>query len=135
MNCPRNLLKLFAVLLFFSCTLGWVTGNMKPNCLKAARGPAFGALVVFFLLTSSRSWSAGQGAGQTNFVLRDGRLMARFETEQGRLRIAGIQDVSSGAVLRPNELFRLRFADGSEIAASQMRPAGSPAERTVAPRA
>src|SRR6185312_17328688 len=132
MNCPCNLLKLFVILLFFSCTLGWVNGNMKRNCLKAARGPVLGALVVFFFLTSSRSWGAGQGAGQTNFVLRDGRLTARFETEQGRLRIAGIQDVSSGAVLRPNELFRLRFAGGSEIAASQMRPTVAPAERAVA---
>src|SRR6185437_1645323 len=134
MNCPCNLLKLFVILLFFSCTLGWVNGNIKRNCLKAARGPVLGALVVFFFLTSSRSWGAGQGAGQTNFVLRDGRLTARFETEQGRLRIAGIQDVSSGAVLRPNELFRLRFADGSEIAASQMRPTVAPAESAVAPR-
>ena len=53
----------------------------------------------------------------------------------GGLRIAGIQDLSSGAVLRPREAFSLQFADGSAVAASQMRLLHAPAETAIAPYA
>ena len=72
-------------------------------------------------------------AGQREFVLRDARLAAHFEVVDGGLRVAGIEDLGSGAVLRPGEAFRLQFEDGSEIAASQMQLTTAPAETEIAP--
>ncbi|MGH9590955.1 MAG: enterotoxin [Terracidiphilus sp.] len=107
--------------------------NLKQNGSNA-RSQGFKALVVFSMLAPWCVSSHGQAAAQTNFVLRDARLMARFEIVHGGLRIAGIEDLRSGAVLRPDQLFRLRFADGSMIAASQTRLTSAPAEMAIAPK-
>lgn len=89
---------------------------------------------MFFLLAPWCASSTGAATRQTNFVLRDARLMARFEIVHGGLRIAGIEDLSDRKVLRPEELFRLQFADGSVIAASQMHLISAPAETAIAPK-
>ncbi|MGH9640513.1 MAG: enterotoxin, partial [Bryobacteraceae bacterium] len=107
--------------------------NLKRNGLKAARGPASVAVAMFLLLTPCCAWSAGAAAGKSAFALGNAKLAARFEIVRGGLRIAEVDDLSGGAVLRPGELFRLRFADGSTIAASQMRLTSAPAEMALAP--
>jgi hypothetical protein len=109
--------------------------NWKPEwkCAKLACRFGLKTLVVFLLLPGRCGWSASAPAGQKEFVLRDGRLTARFEVVHGGLRIASIQDLSSGAMLRPGEVFRLEFADGSVIAASQMRLTTMPLASEIAP--
>lgn len=92
------------------------------------------ALVLSCFLAPRCGWSAGAANRQTKFELRDVRLQARFTVVHGGLRIAGIRDLSSGAVLRPGEIFSLQFADGSVIPASQMRLAVAPVETAIAPK-
>lgn len=77
---------------------------------------------------------AAQAAAQTHFVLRDAKISAHFETVHGGLRISAIEDSSTGAVLRPHQLFRLQLADGTVIASSQMRLSSAPAETAIAPK-
>jgi len=79
--------------------------------------------------------SAKAARSQSEFVLRDARLAAHFQVSDGRLQIAEVEDLRSGAVLRPGELFSLQFADGAVLAASQMQIAAAPVEKQILPDA
>ncbi len=89
---------------------------------------------MFFLVAPQYGWCAKATAGRKEFVLRDALLAARFEIVNGTLRMAGVEDLGSGTVLRPGEAFRLQFGDGSVVAASQMRLTAVPSEADIAPK-
>ena len=84
------------------------------------------ALLIFCVLVCLTSATAARS--QAEFVLRDAKIAARFQVTSGRLQIAGVEDLRSGAVLKPGEVFSLRFADGTVLAASQMQLAVAPVE-------
>lgn len=106
--------------------------KLEWKCVKAARSSRLKTLVFFSLLAAPCGRSADPAAGQKQFVLRNARIAARFEIARDGLRVAEIQDSSTGTVLRSGEAFRLQFAEGSAIAASQMRLATAPAETAIA---
>ena len=66
------------------------------------------------------------------FTLRGERLTARFQVENGSLRVAGVEDLRSGAKLNPGEAFSLQFSDGSVVTASQMKLSAAPEQTSVA---
>jgi hypothetical protein len=110
-----------------------VNGKLERMCVKSAWSSVLDMLLMFFLLALPCAWSASATTGQGEFVLRNTRLAARFQVVHGGLQVAEIQDLDSRTVLRPGEAFRLQFANGSVIAASQMRLITTPAETVIAP--
>jgi hypothetical protein len=101
--------------------------------MKAAGNFGLNTLLLLSLFTFSRGLNASAANGQDEFVLRNARLAAHFTVVRGQLHIAEIQDLNSGATLRPGEAFRLQFADGQVVAASQMRLMAAPVETAVVP--
>jgi hypothetical protein len=93
------------------------------------------AKALFFACALACLINAKSARSEPEFVLRDTRLAARFQVVGGKLKIAGVEELRSGAVLRPGEIFGLRFADGTVLAASQMRLAVAPVEKQILPDA
>jgi hypothetical protein len=101
--------------------------------MQAASSPLV-KTVVFALSFAALSGTGVRAASTpTKFVLRNGRLTARIEFAHKQLHVAAIEDLSSGAVLRPGEAFSLAFGDGSAVAASQMQLVAAPAETRISP--
>jgi hypothetical protein len=73
-----------------------------------------------------------QGQGKSECILRTDKLTARFEVAGGALRVAAIEDLSSGAKLEPGEAFSLKFRDGQVLTASAMKLMARPVERPLA---
>ncbi len=114
-------------------TLGGMSSNPEYADIHAAWRSTARLLALALLFVHFCGLAATAQSANTQFVLRDARLAARFEVWQGGLRVAGIEDLRSGAVLRPGELFSLQFDDGSLLAASQMHLTAAPAEKHMSP--
>ncbi|MGA7341141.1 MAG: enterotoxin [Terracidiphilus sp.] len=92
------------------------------------------AKALAFAFFFSGAWTAcvAQGQAGSEFALRTDRLTARFEVVHGGLRVAGIDDLRSGANLNPGEPFSVVFRDGRVLAASQMKLKSAPVEARLA---
>jgi hypothetical protein len=67
------------------------------------------------------------------YELHGNSLTARFQVINGGIKITEVEDLTSGAKLRPSELFALLFRDGRVITASQLKMDAIPGEEAVAP--
>ncbi len=115
------------------CTLGGMKSKPGWMGFEALRTSTGKALVLALVFAHFCGWAAKAQSARTQFVLRDARLSARFDVSRGALRVAEIDDLSSGAVLRPGELFSFQFDDGSRLAASQMKLDAAPVETQISP--
>lgn len=93
------------------------------------------ALAIAAVVAPLCGLEAGAATAPANFELRNARVAARFEAANGKLRVVAIEDLSTGAMLRPGEAFGLQFGDGSVVEASQMSMTVAPAETEIAPKA
>lgn len=84
-----------------------------------------------YFIYASVVCSLAYGQGKHEYVLRGEKLIAGFEVENGELKIAGVEDHSTRAKLEPREAFSLLLHDGRVITASQMKIAGTPAEKAA----
>ncbi|MGH9606236.1 MAG: enterotoxin [Terracidiphilus sp.] len=101
---------------------------------RPAWKPVANRLAIAFLLLSGWTQCGAQASGASanrRYELRNARVAARFEVERGALRIAGVEDLDTGEVLRPAEAFSLAFHDGSVVAASEMRLVRGPTLRPL----
>lgn len=97
--------------------------------MKMAR--AFTSATLFAALFCG--WGSDTAVAQTAFTLQNSRIAASFQVAPGGLHVSGVRDLSSGAVLHPDEAFSLQFSDGSTLAASQMSLAAAPLESAISP--
>ena len=110
-----------------------MNSNPESAANQAGSRSAAKLLAIALLLAPFCAWMAAAQAPKTQFELRDARLAARFEVSQGKLQVAGIEDLRSRAVLHPGELFSLQFDDGSVLAASHMKLNAPPVEMQISP--
>ena len=110
-----------------------MNSNPEWSDIQAVSGSTAKLLAVALVFAPFCGLAATAQTAKKQFELRDARLAARFEVSQGRLQVAGIEDLRSAAVLRPGELFTLQFDDGSLLAASQMKLVAAPVEKQISP--
>ena len=100
-----------------------------------ARRPGVYRYVFASGLCAALAVSAGaqEAHRRGQFVLRGERLTARFQVEDGGIKVVEIEDARNRAKLRPGEAFRLQLRDGRVIAASEMKMSATPVEEPLAP--
>jgi hypothetical protein len=99
--------------------------------LKSAAYP----LAFLFLLSAALVGAPntfGENATES-YEIGGEKLAARFQVANGSIRIAEVEDRTSGAKLRPIEIFSLLLRDGRVITASQLKIDAAPVEEAVTP--
>jgi len=91
------------------------------------------ALLLSAIRSAAADVPAPSVASHRVYLLGDARIAAQFQLVNGALQIASVQDPRSREALRPVELFSLKFADGSIMAASQMQLTAGATLRSIAP--
>ena len=73
------------------------------------------------------------GDATGRYELHGNSLTARLQVINGGIKITEVENLTSGAKLRPSELFSLRLRDGHVITASELKMDATPGEEAIAP--